>query len=128
MYFLVPLSINAPQTLYQPTTGDTISLTCVITSGTATEIRWYKNSQQLSIFSNPRMSGGNTNTPTLTISNVQTTDAGSYECEGTDGTQTVKTNTITVTVRGMLMIFITRNNAEYELFMSFFLLLYEFVL
>ena len=105
----VPLAINAPQTLYSQTTGDNIVLNCVITSGTATGIKWYKNSQEIVMSANPRFSGGNQNSPSLSISNVQTTDAGSYECEGTDGTQTVRTNTITVTVRGMFHFLICLN-------------------
>ena len=96
-----PLQIAAPQTIYNPTTGDTIVLNCVVTSGTATTIRWYKNSQEIVMFANPRYSGGNQNTPPLTITNVQTSDAGSYECEGTDSFTTVRTSAIIVNVRGM---------------------------
>ncbi|VDI12744.1 Hypothetical predicted protein [Mytilus galloprovincialis] len=91
-----PLDVNAPQTQYNPTTGETISLTCVITSGTATQVRWYKNNKLVIMAANLRLSGGNANTPSLTITQVQLTDAGSYICEATDGSATRNTTTITV--------------------------------
>ena len=51
------------------------------------------------------MSGGNVNSPPLTISNIQTTDAGNYVCEATDGATTVRTNDITVSVKGLSLHF-----------------------
>ena len=100
--FSAPLAVNAPKTLYDPSTGQTIELTCVVTSGTATGITWYKNNQPVIISFNNRYSGGSVQTPTLTISNVQLIDAGNYVCSATDGSVTVNTNTITVAPKGLL--------------------------
>lgn len=97
-----PLDVNAPQTQYNPTTGETISLTCVITSGTATQVRWYKNNKLVIMAANLRLSGGNANTPSLIITQVQLTDAGSYICEATDGSATRNTTTITVSPKGSI--------------------------
>ncbi|XP_052092440.1 cell adhesion molecule DSCAML1-like [Mytilus californianus] len=91
-----PLDVDAPQTQFNPTTGETISLTCIITSGTATQVRWYKNNKLVIMAANLRFSGGNANTPSLTITQVQLTDAGSYICGATDGSATRNTTTITV--------------------------------
>lgn len=96
------MDVNAPQTQYNPTTGETISLTCVITSGTATQVRWYKNNKLVIMAANLRLSGGNANTPSLTITQVQLTDAGSYICEATDGSATRNTTTITVSPKGSI--------------------------
>ena len=45
---------------------------------------------------NPRFSGGNQISPPLTITNVQMTDAGNYECEASDASSTVRTQNIQV--------------------------------
>ncbi|XP_076091547.1 uncharacterized protein LOC143063333 isoform X5 [Mytilus galloprovincialis] len=94
-----PLAVNAPKTLYDPSTGQTIELTCVVTSGTATGITWYKNNQPVVISFNNQYSGGSVNTPTLTISNIQLSDAGNYVCSATDGSVTRNTSIITVSVK-----------------------------
>ncbi|XP_052093030.1 hemicentin-1-like isoform X16 [Mytilus californianus] len=94
-----PLAVNAPRTLYEPTTGQTITLTCQVTSGTATSITWYKDNQLLNLAANSRLSGASPGAPSMTISNVQTSDTGNYICSATDGSATRNTSTITVSPR-----------------------------
>lgn len=94
-----PLAVNAPRTLYEPTTGQTITLTCQVTSGTATSIMWYKDNQLLNLAANSRLSGASPGAPSMTISNVQTSDTGNYICSATDGSATRNTSTITVSPR-----------------------------
>ncbi|XP_063424603.1 hemicentin-1-like isoform X2 [Mytilus trossulus] len=94
-----PLAVNAPRTLYEPTTGQTITLTCQVTSGTATSITWYKDNQLLNLNANSRLSGASPGSPSMTISNVQTSDTGNYICSASDASVTRNTSTITVTPR-----------------------------
>ncbi|CAC5393170.1 HMCN [Mytilus coruscus] len=96
----VALSINAPQLLYNPTIGNNLVIQCVVT-GTATSVRWTKDNSQLNINGNSRLSNGNTGTPSLTISNVQSSDNGQYVCSATDESKTVNTNVITVSPQSL---------------------------
>nr|ATL23494.1 egg surface protein-1 [Mytilus edulis] len=91
-----PLAVIAPSTLYTPMTSTSVTLTCRITSGTATDIKWYKDDQQLFIALNARYSGGSVGTPSLVITNVQLRDGGKYICSGADGSVTRNTTTITL--------------------------------
>lgn len=84
---------------------ETVTLNCVVTSGTATGIKWYKNTVQINIAANTRITGATTNSPSITMTDVVLSDGGSYTCEATDGFATVSTNTITVTVRGKKKIY-----------------------
>lgn len=90
----VALAINAPQLQYTGNIGSSITLQCVVT-GQATSVIWLKNSVQLNINSNNRLSNGNVNNPSLTISNIQANDEGQYTCRATDGSRTVNTQPIT---------------------------------
>ncbi|XP_052093012.1 uncharacterized protein LOC127729314 [Mytilus californianus] len=91
-----PLAIIAPKTFYDPFTEDAIILDCVITSGVPTEIKWYRNSERIFLSVDPRLSGGNTDNPALTISEIEMEDGGSYVCEATNEFSTVDTNTISL--------------------------------
>lgn len=92
----VPLAVNAPMTFYSPMTSTSVTLACRITSGTATEIKWYKDDQPLLIALTARYSGGSVGTPSLFISNVQLRDGGRYICSATDGSVTRNTSMITL--------------------------------
>lgn len=98
--FSAPLAVIAPSTLYTPMTSTSVTLTCRITSGTATDVKWYKDDQQLFIALNARYSGGSVGTPSLVITNVQLRDGGKYICSGADGSVTRNTTTITLSPKG----------------------------
>ena len=96
-----PLAISATPTFYNPTIGTSVTLNCVVTSGTATSITWLKDNSILNINGDSRLTNGDVSTPSLSISNVQQTDSGSYVCRAADATGTVvNSNTITVTTQG----------------------------
>ena len=97
-----PLAISATPTFYNPTIGTSVTLNCVVTSGTATSITWLKDNNILNINANTRLTNGDVSTPSLSISNVQQSDSGSYVCRAADATGTIViSNTITVTPQGM---------------------------
>jgi hypothetical protein len=100
--FTAPLAISASPTFYNPTIGTSITLNCVVTSGTATLITWLKDNNILNINANARLTNGDVSTPSLSISKVQQSDGGSYVCQAADATGTVvNSNTITVSPQGM---------------------------
>ena len=92
----MPLAVNAPQTRYEPNLGQTLTIQCVVTSGTATGITWFKNSNVVVLSGNNRLTGASPSSPSLVITGVQNGDAGTYVCQATDGTTTVQTDQITV--------------------------------
>lgn len=102
--FTAPLEVNAPQPTYKTLTGETITLQCVVTSGTATQIRWFKNNQLLNLGANSRLSGATPTNPSLTIAGVVMSDADNYICQATDGSTTKNTTVINVTVRCMFLV------------------------
>ena len=100
--FTAPLAISASPTFYNPTMGTSITLNCVVTSGTATSITWLKDNNILNINTNTRLTNGDVSTPSLSINNVQQSDGGSYVCRAVDASGiVVNSNTITVTHLGM---------------------------
>ena len=101
-YFISdPLSINAPQTSYQQSVGTLAVLVCQVT-GTATSVSWYFNNQLITI--SGRYSNGDRTNPSLAISSVILSDAGSYYCQATNGINTVNSNTITLDVLGKIIL------------------------
>ena len=97
-----PLAISATPTFYNPTIGTSVTLNCVVTSGTATSITWLKDNNILNINADTRLINGDVSTPSLSIRNVQQTDSGSYVCQAADAMGTiVNSNTITVSAQGM---------------------------
>lgn len=97
-----PLAISASPTFYNPTIGTYVTLNCVVTSGTATSITWLRNNVILNLNADSRLTNGNVSTPSLSISNVQQSDSGSYVCRAADELGiVVNSNTITVTHQGM---------------------------
>jgi hypothetical protein len=100
--FTAPLAISATPTFYNPTIGTSVTLNCVVTSGTATSITWLKDNNILNINANARLTNGDVSTPSLSINNVQQSDSGSYVCRAADALGIVaNSNTITVTHQGM---------------------------
>ena len=101
--FTAPLVVLAPLTSYSPVIEENVALTCVITSGTATQISWFKDNGMLDISANSRFSGSTVSSPTLTISNVQQSDQGVYVCEAFDGSTRTRSSAITLSPTGMLV-------------------------
>jgi hypothetical protein len=100
--FTAPLAISATPTFYNPTIGTSVTLNCVVTSETVTSITWLKDNNILNINGDSRLTNGDVSTPSLSISNVQQSDSGSYVCRAADATGTVvNSKTITVTPQGM---------------------------
>jgi uncharacterized protein YfaS (alpha-2-macroglobulin family) len=100
--FTAPLAISAMPRFYNPTIGTSVILNCVVTSGTATSITWLRNNVILNINADSRLTNGDVSTQSLSISNVQQSDSGSYVCRAANATGTVvNSNTITVTPQGM---------------------------
>ncbi|VDI46423.1 Hypothetical predicted protein [Mytilus galloprovincialis] len=86
------LSVTAPNLLYYPAETEIVTLICIVTTGNPTQIRWYKDNQLLTLTG--RFSGGSVSVPTLTVTSVVMSDAGSYICEATDGSTIARTNNI----------------------------------
>lgn len=63
-----------------------------ITSGTATEVKWLKNNNIIT--TTARLSGGNVESPSLTINSVEQGDLGYYVCQATDGVGIVTSDDI----------------------------------
>lgn len=85
------LKVMAGDTLYTPKETESVTLNVKVI-GTPSQIRWYKNDQQVKILG--RYSGGNVTDAALTITNVKHSDGGEYVSEVTDGEDTAKTTTI----------------------------------
>lgn len=83
---------------------ETVTLTCMVTAGTPSSIRWYKDAQPINILAFSRHSGGSVGTPSLTISDLQMSDSGSYVCEAADSFTQVRTSNIMLAPRGLLII------------------------
>jgi hypothetical protein len=58
----------------------------VVASGNATSITWLKDNSILNISGDSRFINGDVSTSSLSISNVQQTDSGSYVCRAADAT------------------------------------------
>ena len=80
-------------------TGSDVILPCNIT-GTATEVTWYFNNQQITASGSTKYSNGDVVNPSLTITDVVMGDAGSYYCQATNGVTTVTSRIITLNVKG----------------------------
>lgn len=101
--FVEPIAIYANVTQYYAIVHTTVTLNCEITQGTAWRINWHKD-DDLALITNSftRFSGGTVETESLTITDVQTSDGGTYICQGIDAVYdtTVNTDTIHVTIVG----------------------------
>ncbi|KAJ8316394.1 hypothetical protein KUTeg_006408 [Tegillarca granosa] len=105
------ISLNVPQIIptvsvstffYQPKVGDTITLVCSVdASGQSYSVQWYYNNALL-LTSGGRYSGAIFGTPSLTISNVQTSDTGSYICSAATSAGSRNASAISVNVQQTL--------------------------
>ena len=97
-------TVNVPA--YSQTTGNTITLDCVVSSPNSAlqSVSWTFNNgastQIITQFSNTaKYSGSTTTTPSLTIFNLASSDVGTYTCTATNtvGTGTSSPTTLSVT-------------------------------
>ncbi|XP_076071096.1 uncharacterized protein LOC143042581 isoform X2 [Mytilus galloprovincialis] len=95
------LSVVAKKTLYMLKQYAIVTLKVKIV-GKPSRITWYKDKQP--IIRSDKYSGGNVSVPALTISKVDKSDVGDYVCEATDGTVTVNTQTISLSLTPMLAV------------------------
>ena len=85
--------------------GQQVTITCTV-SGTPTQtsVSWRKivNGVQtnVNINGNSRYSGGTTNSPSLTITNAELADEGSYICYATNSVGTSNSQTTVLDVTG----------------------------
>lgn len=97
LYFIsVPSSIavNVPSKKYSPQVSTDITLECLITSGVPTSVKWHVNNIPMQLEDNLKYSGGNKNTPSLTIMTVEQTDLGYYICLASNEVGTVNSDII----------------------------------
>lgn len=68
--------------------GNTVTIHCNASvsqgSPALTDIYWLVNNVNLSLTDNNKYSGGNLNTPSLTINNIASSDIGEYRCVATN--------------------------------------------
>jgi hypothetical protein len=80
--------VNIPQSQYSVTVGNSITLTCTVTSNpTHTSVKWVRvlNNVNTDIaINNNKYSGSTVNTPSLTISSADNSDGGYYTCYATN--------------------------------------------
>ncbi|VDI54451.1 hemicentin [Mytilus galloprovincialis] len=98
-------SVVVPQQQYNVDYGQTITLTCTVTSNPVhTVVYWQKiqNGQptNINVVSSNKYSGSTVNTPSLTINNVVLSDEASYVCFATNGVGTGQSSQTTVDVAG----------------------------
>lgn len=101
--FSANFTIKTPRLKYEPITGQSATLVVEVIIGKATKVSWYKNNNLIDTASNSRYSGGNYQTPSLTINRVDLDDAGSYMASVTEGRDKRNTSVITVSPKGWLI-------------------------
>lgn len=69
-------------------------------TGSATSVKWFKSNILIVIAKNQRFSGGNLNSPSLTISSVTEDDFGYYTCQVTNGVDILNADEIAVLPKG----------------------------
>lgn len=94
--FAAAIDVTVPRTNYAPKEDDDVTLDCVVSSGVATSVTWYKDNVALQVASTERYSGATPNSPSLTISKVTLNDRGNYVCGATDGMSTDQSATVFV--------------------------------
>ncbi|XP_071159617.1 hemicentin-1-like isoform X12 [Mytilus edulis] len=110
-------TVTITQTFYSVNSGSSVTLACTVSSNTAvTSVSWQRtaNGQITTITSNTnnnKYSGSSTSTPSLTIFNTDSGDAGTYRCFASNsaGTgQSSNTASLTVTTNTVPTVTITQ--------------------
>ncbi|XP_069107396.1 basement membrane-specific heparan sulfate proteoglycan core protein-like [Argopecten irradians] len=98
-------AVLVPQTTYEVTTGAAVTLICNVNANpTAQSVLWEKLHEilfiQVVITTNNRYAGGTVNVPSLTITDSQPPDSGTYRCSATNSVGTGTSGTLQLTVTG----------------------------
>ena len=99
-------TVAVQQASYSVSTGNTVTLSCTVTSNLAvTDVYWQRNiggaiTQIRSTTNTNKYSGSTTSTPSLTIFNADQSDAGVYTCFATNSVGTGQSSTTTLSVTG----------------------------
>ncbi|XP_052103233.1 hemicentin-1-like [Mytilus californianus] len=99
------LTVNIPQSSYSVLTGQQITIPCTVAgTPTQTNVFWRKvvNGVQTNVVinGNSRYTGGTTATPSLTITNTQSSDEGTYVCFATNSVGTSNSQNTFLDVTG----------------------------
>jgi len=90
-----------PQENYTVNYGESITLECTVESNPEhTSVRWYKISDGDIIFRGKKYDGSTVAIPSLTINNVEESDAGSYVCTATNAHGLGESTQINLVVNG----------------------------
>ena len=99
----------------QATIGSIVTLTCTSSLSSDVTFSWTHNGTINIIRQQQPI---NSDTSTLTISNVSYSDSGSYVCIVRRGSLSVRSNTATITVNGKLTLYIINYFIDYIMFSS----------
>ena len=99
----------------QATIGSIVTLTCTSSLSSDVTFSWTHNDTRTNIRQQQPI---NSDTSTLTISNVSYSDSGSYMCIVRKGSLLVRSNTATITVNGKLNLYITNYFIDHIMFSS----------
>lgn len=102
---LAALNVVIPLSIYRPDFADPVTLECRITGApSATRVYWTFSQQGESAIeistSSGKYSGSTVNNPSLTISNTDLTDEGTYYCWAVNAFDTTQSNPTTLDVIG----------------------------
>ncbi|XP_052058078.1 hemicentin-1-like isoform X9 [Mytilus californianus] len=99
-------TVSVQQPSYSVSTGSSVTLFCTVTSTlTVNNVYWQRNvggtiTQITPNTNTNKYSGSTTSTPSLTISNADQSDAGTYTCFATNSVGTGQSTTTTLSVTG----------------------------
>ncbi|OWF56211.1 Titin [Mizuhopecten yessoensis] len=107
--------VTVGQTTYTVTTGGTRVLVCTINANpAATTVAWRRlvgGASTPVVIDNNKYSGGDIGTPSLTISNAQSSDEGFYKCQATNVVGTGESSNTYLDVTGTIPVVTISQNA-----------------
>ncbi|XP_069115359.1 hemicentin-1-like isoform X2 [Argopecten irradians] len=97
-------SVVVSQTSYAVTTGQSVTLACQVSGNpSVTSVAWQRTQNGVTTtltITGSKYSGSSTSVPSLTISNVASSDNGNYVCTATNAVGTGTSNTVVLAVSG----------------------------